>query len=187
MIGDIIVIDDIIPKKYQDCIQDTFFGSNFSWFFEPDITFVNKQIDNYGFHHTFQRNTGEVNSEFLKFVMPLVFTGVDKLKVDYTEVIQARAFLQTLREDKKLHNKPHVDLHYPHLVFLYYVNQTDGDTFIFEETSKDTFNIKKDHQFKIKKRVSPKKGRGVFFNGESYHASSNPTGNPRCVINFDLK
>jgi len=183
---DILVIDDIIPKSYQDAIEQSIFDDdNFSWFLEKDITRGGKTFNNYGFKHTLKFENGNVASNLLSFFMPMVYTVTEKNNLNYNNIIKARIFLQTPRNNKS-YNIPHIDLNYPHLVFLYYVNDSDGDTFLFEETLEDTPNPKKDYQFNTKKFVSPKKGRGLLFNGNRYHASSNPTKLPRCVINFDL-
>ena len=73
-------------------------------------------------------------------------------------------------------NTPHIDYPDPHIVLLYYVNDSSGPT---------TFYNRK---FKVKKEVMPKKGRILIFDGSIYHSSTPPTTNDyRCVINFDLK
>ena len=73
-------------------------------------------------------------------------------------------------------NMPHIDYPDPHIVMLYYVNDSSGPT---------TFYNKK---FKVKKEVMPKKGRIIMFDGSTYHSSTPPiTNDYRCVINFDLK
>jgi hypothetical protein len=36
------------------------------------------------------------------------------------------------------------------------------------------------------KRVTPKRGRAVLFDGSRYHCSSQPTIGYRTIINFDL-
>jgi hypothetical protein len=77
----------------------------------------------------------------------------------------------------------------PHTVCLYYVNDSDGDTFIFDKTSDDIKgrrDIFERTKFNVLKRVTPKKGRVVLFNGNRYHSSSGPTKDVRCIINFDI-
>jgi hypothetical protein len=67
--------------------------------------------------------------------------------------------------------------------FLYYVNDSDGDTFLFDEFQKDTIPL----NFNILERISPKKGKGIFFESDRYHASSNPKHTSiRLVLNFNF-
>ena len=43
-------------------------------------------------------------------------------------------------------------------------------------------------KFTIKKKVSPKQGRVVLFNGISIiNASEQPNHNLRCIVNYDLR
>ena len=57
---------------------------------------------------------------------------------------------------------------------LYYVNDTDGDTIFYNDNEEEI------------KRVSPKKGRVVFFDGSIMHSASTPTQTHRAIINFSF-
>ena len=39
----------------------------------------------------------------------------------------------------------------------------------------------------IKKKITPKQGRVVVFDGRFYHTAEQPTDNKRCIINFDVE
>jgi hypothetical protein len=74
---------------------------------------------------------------------------------------------------------PHVDHSWPHYVFLYYVNEADGDTILYnEEYSKDDVHLTE------MERVSPKAGRAILFDGLNYHSPLAPTKGYRVVINL---
>jgi hypothetical protein len=78
---------------------------------------------------------------------------------------------------------PHIDMDIKHFVLLYYVNDSDGDTFIFNEK----FNDLNFNDLTIKKQISPKAGRGVLFDGLNYHSSSAPKlSDNRIVININF-
>ena len=74
----------------------------------------------------------------------------------------------------------HVDLNYRHLVVLYYVINSEGDTVISEQ--KD-YN---EGRFRIQKRVTPKMGRYVVFDGRFWHYAYQPDESKRCIINYNL-
>lgn len=96
---------------------------------------------------------------------------------DIKNIIRSKANLQTQTKNTSVNqlNPPHTDMDFPHYVMLYYVNDCDGDTFFF------------DRDGNLLKRVSPKKGRLVYFNGEIYHAGSNPIkSKDRIVININV-
>ena len=63
---------------------------------------------------------------------------------------------------------------------LYYVCDSDGDTIIFNEKEKS-------EKYTVQKRVTPKQGRVVLFDGDFYHTAEQPIDNIRCVVNYDLK
>ena len=72
---------------------------------------------------------------------------------------------------------PHNDLEREHMVVIYYVNDSDGPTYLFEEDGRT-----------IIKKVEPKKGRFLMFNGNIKHAGSHPMDSPfRLVINYNIK
>jgi hypothetical protein len=77
------------------------------------------------------------------------------------------------------HHNPHVDFYQPHRAALYYVNDSDGDTVIFNETYDDvsreqSLRYTKEGLFTVARRVSPKKARMCGFDGKHYHASMHP-------------
>jgi hypothetical protein len=119
-----------------------------------------------------------------------MFEAFAKINVTPRMIVQARSFMHIPIADKlrKEYDNVHVDYGKDHLVCLYYVNDTDGDTFIFDKTFDDV-PIGSDYsqvQWPVKQRISPKKGRCVLFDGRYYHSSSGPTSDIRCIINFDV-
>jgi len=76
----------------------------------------------------------------------------------------------------------------PHLVYLYYVNDCDGDTVIYDYISNGThtLDIPFYEDIKIKKKITPKQGMVVIFDGMTWHTSTQPTRGNRCIINFDM-
>jgi len=69
----------------------------------------------------------------------------------------------------------HIDQSLPHLVCLYYVNDSDGDTVLFKDDRKTEI-----------KRVTPQKGKIVFFDGTIPHCSTRPSKSTRSIINFNF-
>ena len=61
-----------------------------------------------------------------------------------------------------------------HYVCLYYVNDSEGDTIIFDNNKKEI------------QRITPKKGRIVFFDGSLEHCSTRPSTRTRAVLNFNF-
>lgn len=72
---------------------------------------------------------------------------------------------------EKAYHYPHTDwkLNDAGMTALYYVNDSDGPTYLFNEFYKD--NPKK---LTVYKKIPPKMGRMVVFEATRYHASSSP-------------
>jgi len=72
---------------------------------------------------------------------------------------------------------PHTDIEKEHMVVIYYVDDSDGPTYLFEDDGRT-----------IIKKVEPKKGRFLMFDGSIKHAGSHPIDNTfRTVINYNIK
>lgn len=85
--------------------------------------------------------------------------------------------------DKSFVTRPHVDWSEPHLVLLYYVNNSNGDTIIYDQKY-DGSNITETSIFK---QISPKRGSAFIIDGSHYHSLVVPqNGDLRKVINFNL-
>lgn len=89
-----------------------------------------------------------------------------------------------IKRKRNVFHIPHFDhINNKALSMIYYVNETDGDTYFFEENYEGTLPEK----IKVHKKVSPQKGRIVIFNSNRFHASSPPFFyEKRCVINMIL-
>jgi hypothetical protein len=166
------IVDNALPDTLANEIEALLFSNNFPWFFMDDITYRNNpnvKDKTMAFSHLFYSN-GAINSDSFGMIKVIPNTLGET-----GNMLLARSFLQLPVSTTRLHNNIHIDYETPHTVCLYYVNDTDGDTFIFANDKKT-----------ITQRISPKKNRCVVFNGSTYHASSAPTKDKRAIINFDL-
>jgi hypothetical protein len=78
---------------------------------------------------------------------------------------------------------PHVDYVTPGYVLLIYVNDSEGDTIMYNET----YTGEKPAQLTERVRVTPKAGKAVLFNNYIYHAVACPVNNKfRQVINMNF-
>jgi hypothetical protein len=196
MIDDIIVIDNVIPSYKQNQIEDLFVSSKLPWIFFKDIALPPSEIKRLGITqltpgiacYIKQDNPKFINDNLLREVKVITDEACKKVGKECKEIYNARSFMHfpLATELRKEYDNIHVDVGYEHLVCLYYVNDSDGDTFLFNRTKKDG-PIPKDSELEILKRVSPKKGRVVLFDGSRYHSSSGPSKDVRCIINFNVK
>jgi hypothetical protein len=180
------IIDNVIPKDYQDKLETYFLGTNFPWFFTSDIV-GGGEFSGVGFSHSLITLDKKNKSPAYEHVISLVNQISNKIKINIS-AIHGRSFLQIPSRSSKYNDLFHVDIDEPHLVYLYYVNNSDGNTIISKEKfEKNKCLIKpKDYKPKILQEVCPKKGRVVVFDGSLYHAAGIPKKNPRCILNFSV-
>ena len=171
------VIDNIISPGYQNYLEGLIGGTTFPWFYDPQITDNregSKDINGGFFHKVWYSPTDF--TPFAEMTYGLLFEGTHKYrKGSFNELLRIRAAMFT-KDQTKYEHKPHVDFEdVQHHVMLYYVNDSDGPTKIYEGD-------------KVVKEVVPKKGRAVFFPGRTYHASSSPKHHSkRIVLNFNYR
>jgi hypothetical protein len=164
-----------------------------------------------GFSKTlFSLKSGKSN-DLYPMILPLVFEASAKAGLHVGTVLFSRSFitLPIPGDTGNTFDHVHVDTPDEHIVCLYYANDSDGDTVFFDwtvpqlledpeiqqalEASGHNYNdqtlldlldkriAKSD--FKVIKRVTPKKGRAVFFNGLRYHSSTRCTAGYRLIVN----
>ena len=174
------IIDDVIPKQYQDEIEQVTMNSDendFRYHYNRDVTYANNEnttgVDNPGFNHLLYNFERNYYSNWYNLFVPLYYMAADKLGKVVAHTYQTRVFLQAPGPTSG-HNHPHTDLDVPHTVMLYYINDADGDTVLFNEDGS------------IMQTVTPKKGRMVIFDGSIMHASGKNTKKTRVILNSDV-
>ena len=185
----ILVFDDVIDLEYQNIIKEILLGDrqykgyDFPWYLTHDVTKPAKADSQLrpAFFHGYVDYPSELSSVFHDLFIRLIQNSCAKINRKNVDVIQGRSFCQLpISSDKMSVDTPHIDTKDDHFVMLYYVCDSDGDTIIYNE------QIKSDN-YTIRKRVTPKQGRVVLFNGSYYHTAEQPLNNIRCVVNYNLR
>lgn len=173
------VIDDLVSNRYSQFIFDEMV--KLKWTFVPNLSYsTSNDTDNCGFSYSYYLNKKyshsgeEILANEFNYIKPLLFEAYDKFGINlpFENLFRSRARL-TVQKSSSVIEEKHVDYSFPHLVILYYVNSTDGDTIFFDGD-------------KIIERITPRRGRCVLFDGRITHASSSSTIMPRIVINNNI-
>ena len=189
MLDKIYVFDDIIDLDYQNKIKSVLTeealhnNKYFPWYFIGDITASDSgNQKRRAFTHQYVDYDVGVMSDFHDLFVDLIKASCSKINVEEVDVYQGRSFLQLpsniKREDV---DTPHTDMAFRHFVMLYYVCDSDGDTIIYNEKTISEKGLT------VQKKVTPKQGRVVLFDGAYYHTAQQPNHNKRCIVNYDLK
>jgi len=144
-------------------------------FFTPNLTGDFKNKNEFGFGSDFFSDGKLINHFGNRLLTPL-YSFLNSQDIVLKEIIRGRLSLQLPRygTTEPLPSSPHRDLDIPHYVAIYYVTDSDGDTIFYND---DMIEIK---------RVTPKKGRIVFFDGNILHSGSSCTKNIRVFLNYNF-
>ena len=197
------IIEDVLPRAFWKELRERFLHPDLPWYSREEIS-VGKSVENPftgnpeivrsgGFSHPLYVKDHYTVSHW-EAVKPLLYfmaekSNYSKLQRSF-DVLRAKANLQTQVNGSTADsfNMPHIDpvhFQYPgtNWVFLYYLIDSDGDTFIFNQTAA----AGTPGRVTIKERVTPRANTGILFRDDMFHASSNPVESPRRVnLNFNL-
>jgi hypothetical protein len=170
------VYDDLVHPNLQDGIE-TLCKTNLPWYYTNNVAkFNDKFFPAMGHIFYMVNKNGDItNTSYFTFFLNILYSLSNKLKLSIEEVYAGRLFMH-LPSPFSGNDEIHTDVNIPHWVCLYYVDDSEGDTILFKDDKKT-----------IIKRVTPKKGRIVFFDGSIPHCSSRPSNKTRTIVNFDFK
>lgn len=176
------VIEDFIPKDKQDELEAYVKDSKFPYRFQKIHLYEdNEDSDLQLTHHLMMYGQHDVSPHFA-IITPLY----DTLTKLYGSVTFFRAKVNCTFPSTTMTpyapQEPHVDLKYddgrsvPHMVCLYYINDSDGPTYFYSDEGRITH------------RIEPKKGTAILFDGSIMHAGSNPVNSQyRFAFNINFR
>lgn len=200
------VVDDFITPAFQNEIQKVIESLPWYWvetvaLFPPDryrdasAAFEDPRVsDAFAFTHVCYAE-GRPQSQYYEFFRSILRFLEAKLGIEVAEIIRIRLRLTPQYPGHKegMFNAPHVDIGTTNSfkTLVYYVNDSDGDTFIFnrryDSSNPPVILNKNEPDLQAIFTNTPKKGSGVYFDGRYYHAGNSPINTKsRCVINFDF-
>jgi hypothetical protein len=192
------IIDNIMPKSFVDMIEEEFMGYCIPWVHLKDIAIDSQQLPsmlaqgivtepNPGFINVIYKN-GQSQGRFWDLARPIALEAMSRINMPARNFGNCRSFMSTSTASTRPHDVAHVDVNFPHIVVLYYVNDSTGPTYLFNqryEEGNPQFWLD-DSSLEVAFKIEPRKGRVVIFDGLQFHASSRPQSGSRCVINFNV-
>ena len=187
---DVIVIDQAVPASIQDALERVALCDKINWLRQERATYpagsplifplTPDAVDVQQFTHTLYEDNQPVSKLFpsiLPVMTAIPYTIKQMIRIKMNLCVYAQM------DNPNAHGMPHVDfteIKEPLLSAIYYVNDSTGDTLIFNQRYGQTAPLT------VKTRVTPKKGRLVVFDGALFHAGNTPKTNaPRININFN--
>lgn len=192
----VLVIDDYLTKTYHETLLGLVSSQQFNWNYLQNATSIHAEDGAYGngsfaFQHEIIRYyRGEIIENittFQPFIMPFLFQTKDIIGCE--KIIRSRIDMTMYNPEGYLHGV-HTDLPgLSHWSAVYYVNDSDGETYIYDAHEDDVSINKADlSEENIKHRVEPKANRIVIFDGNYYHTGHSPSKHKnRIIINSNFK
>ena len=205
----IYILDNITSETESKFIEEQFTNHNTQWVYNnntiddqlmPKGIFDSpnlNHISNAGqfVHVVMHSDKSGISSPHSRLAMMILQNLCDKLYFNIDKMMRIKVNFN-LKEDIRMMDScypPHCDaLAQEFWTAIYYVNDSDGDTIIFNEYNdytkfKDLKSFSPPEKFSILQKVSAKRGSIVLFDGNRYHAGSPPiNSNSRIVINFNF-
>ena len=205
------VIDNYLTKSYHKEIQERLTGNSFPWYYNSNSTSTvdTSHFNAHGFSHSFWENDAKngaglegndfFTDNFATFIKPFLLQVMDTIDCDM--ILRCRSDMVTWAPKEFIH-QAHIDYPFPNTATIFYVNDTDGDTFLYGKHSfvkdiridQDRFGTlsqtvgTKTTTLEIKERVSPKANRLVIFDGDILHTGSSPTKHKtRILLNSNFR
>jgi len=180
-----IIIDNYVSVEDQEYLYDYFTNPQVPYRFYRSHIYHEGEVWTHApmqmSHHLYESES-DVASSHLPAIQKLVANLAEKfgnIKLLRAKVNVTSPYPPMMNYQPQV---PHVDLQYDngdpvdHKVLLYYINQSDGPTYFFDEACE------------LQDTLYPKMGRAIVFDGSNIHAASNPVHSPfRMVVNIDFQ
>lgn len=195
---EILEFDDFIPTAFQNTIESillenesfpVYYSNRTVKYMEggnnSDLYYDKNTKDAPQFVHGVVKNECQT-SDFWSVLRPIQYFLIAKVNKELTvNRCKINFNLSNINFADNQYYTPHKDpAEQGSYTAIYYVNDCDGDTLLFKEPETHNF----DGEFEVIKRITPKKGKLIFFPSNTVHCGSPPrNADVRCVINFVLK
>ncbi len=188
------VENDVISKNSQNRLYDIVTARDFTWHIMKDSAYASgintpdfwNMIGTIGYSRTIFAGGEIYEKEIMPWCLHVLDSTLDKAGIQMDELHRIQINLLYRNTDplykEGMWTTAHIDEDKDHTVLLYYVNDSDGDTFLFNEKRNEEFS-----EFTELVRVTPKAGSALLFNGQHFHSASNPINSiKRLAINFNF-
>ena len=172
------VYDNFLPQPYFDSLRDLLTSPNFAWNFFPNITAMKELSDDnsYGFSFTIFNSIQKYSIQETKeswITLPALFSIQEKVKCK--TIVRARYDLTTYNPSNYRHPY-HIDMnHHSFVSAILYMNESDGNTLIYDKKVVNANDIDYTKNYEIKKSIDPLPNRLLVFDGNYVHTGHSPS------------
>ena len=185
------IFDNFLPEDIYQKVKDRICGERQPWYYQSSITNTerdNPPVDKFGFNFSLKRADEEFglsDPDIRKtFNVLQEFYLKQKTVLKKARILRTRLDMTTYSKESVIF-EPHVDLDDPHLTSIFYVNDSDGNTVIYDQKWNPEQGIKQ--ELTVMKEIEPVANRLIAFDGMHIHTGHNPTKHSnRILINTNF-
>lgn len=185
------VFSDLLPIGYANQIENDMLSTQVPWYYINDVTNKNYGC-NSGFVHV-AYDFGNEPSTWYPFLKPITYQIESVTGHSIRQLLRIRVGLLTRTlEPQYQYNTPHLDFLMPHYTACYYVNDSDGDTVLFNQVRSDmntneisdstVIDYVSKTNFTIEQKCTPRKNSLCVFDGWRFHSSTKPRDSARRIV-----
>lgn len=188
------IIENAITPILFNKMQKAVMGQHVPWYYSASTAFDEQDTKNtmdYSWYHIVM-SEGNSESILAPLIESSLISALENANQDISEIIRIRIGLITATQETIIHD-PHVDWDEAHKTGILYLNNSDGDTYIYNEmydvnSSMNSKEYIANTKLSVYDTSTPQQNKLVLINGLQYHASSTPVKTGRRVaINFNYR
>ncbi len=179
-------IDNVLGDNVLSELQYRILEGNIPWYFGESTAYKGEtnQFD-FSFSHLIV-NDGEPVSPLFNTVLMAFMQCLDRAGQKIDTLYRMRLGLITPSSHTIVHSA-HIDSDTPHVTGLFYLNDSDGDTILYENMYNPKYGMTSQDYIKTQKlsvleKFKPTQNTFITFDGYRYHSSSTPTLNKRRIV-----
>ena len=165
------IIDNFLEPYYFDYLSDCVNNQSFQWKYQKNVSTFSQGDDGWlhGLSHgLYDPQYGmDFQTEKSEIWIPVILKIEQDLIGSKASLLRARLDMTVKSPPGTIHT-PHQDLKQPHWTTIFYLNDADGDTVIYNETERSD-------NYTIKDIITPKKNRIICFDGSHFHTGHSPS------------
>jgi hypothetical protein len=187
----ILVLDDVMTEEYCTSLENLPYWLKFYYMDTTSypteqfpVVYTDENVKDIGQLSSPLYILNEHKESCYDIITPFLYVikqKVQQIKFNNEIRVKYNILVRNADSTPSNYNTPHHDAVSNAYSIVYYCNDSDGDTFLFNEF----YEGKNPDKLTIAQRVTPKKNRCVIFESNRMHASSSPIySKDRRVINF---
>ena len=172
---------NLLNKKEINFIEDIILGTNFPWYYHQAATTKECPVYAHTLIHRYDINKEKptINSEVFFLFEKIVLRFCKKYKIKINAF--TRAVINSISFNKMKKGVAHVDHDFKHKVIMIYLNDTDGETIVYNKKFDNKNRLILSDKLDIIKNIKPELYKIVCWDGSYYHAATYPKNNNRRV------